>query len=158
MRSRFPDYEFVIKFRCQIDEDGKTIERSQQMAFWFENIPSSPHASYDVAEQADSEKNVECVEDTEEFEDIEDQYAPNFIRFLNPREYWLNQEKGLPWYPVDAFIEPGVDIENPLRDRKTEWYQTDELSESSGFHGISPLLEFLDTVPNQEASLLNAKK
>jgi hypothetical protein len=39
MRSRLSDYKFVTKFREQIDEDGKPIEGTREMAFWFESLP-----------------------------------------------------------------------------------------------------------------------
>jgi hypothetical protein len=142
MRLRFPDYQFVIKFRCQIDEDGKPIEGTREMAFWFENVPKIPPASDGVAEEEEG------------FEEApEDKYASDFVNFCNPREYWVNQEESLPWYSVEAFIEQGVDPENPLRDRTTQWTQIDELGEVSNYYEISPLLEFLQAVPNQEAFL-----
>lgn len=56
------------------------------------------------------------------------------------------------------YIEQGVDSENPLRDRTTQWTQIDELGEVSNYYEMSPLLEFLQAVPNQEASYAQSKK
>lgn len=104
MRSRFPNYKFVTKFReQQIDEDGLPIEGTREIAFWFESLPLKPQAQNSSAEEEDFE------------EDSQEQYAPDFINWVNPREYWINQEESLPWFPVEAFIEQGLNP-NPTRE------------------------------------------
>jgi hypothetical protein len=140
MQSRLSDYKFVTKFREQIDELGKPIEGTREMAFWFESLPLKPQVQNSIAEEEDLE------------EDPEDKYAPDFINWVNPREYWVNQEESLPWFPVEAFIEQGVDPENGSRDRTTEWISYDEFGKVYKYYEKSPLLEFLEAVPNQEAS------
>jgi hypothetical protein len=140
MLSRFPDYKFVTKFREQIDEDGLPIEGTREMAFWFESLPLKSQAQSSSVQEEDFE------------EDPENQYVPDFINWINPREYWINQEESLPWFPVEAFIEQEVDAENGSRDRTTEWVFYDECGKISKYYEKSPLLEFLEAVPSQEAS------
>lgn len=140
MRSRFPDYQFVTKFREQIDELGLPIEGTREMAFWFESLPLKPQVQNSSVQEEDLE------------EDPEDKYAPDFINWVNPREYWVNQEESLPWFPVEAFIEQGIDPENGSRDRTTEWISYDEFGKVYKYYEKSPLLEFLEAVPSQEAS------
>lgn len=136
MQSRLSDYKFVTKFREQIEEDGKPIEGTREMAFWFESLPLNHQ-----------EQNSIAAEEEDFEEETEDKYAPDFVNWLNPRKYYSNQEESLPWFPVEAFIEPEADAENDSRDRTTEWVSYDECGKVAKYYEKSPLLEFLEAVP-----------